>query len=446
MVIRRWRFYYRLLKELSTKYKSSLYFGLILGFAGSIAISRLGWSVWRQLFNPVERIGLVGEFTPSTLPLPVQHLISHGLTEIDSDGSPRPALAASWEATDSGKTYIFHLRTDPTWHNGDIVEAKDVNYNIRDVSFVPIDSHTLKATLKDAYSPFLTLVAKPIIQKGLRGIGPYRVSRVRLKGDMVVYLRLEPVGDHDVTSKEYRFYRTETQAITAYKMGDVDRIEELSTVTDLKNWGAISVQEKAQYDRIVALYFNLEHAQLSEKSFRQALGYAVPNLPYERATSPISKTSWAYSSAVKTYSFDESQIKRLLKNSKSATTSAQLTITTFAPFVDDAQAIAQQWTSAGVLTSVKITNDVPKDYQVVLSVQTIPPDPDQYAFWHSTQKDTNITGYVNLKIDKLLEDGRQELDQDIRKKIYADIAKRIVEDAPAVFLYYPKSFVVERRK
>ena len=65
-------------------------------------------------------------------------------------------------------------------------------------------------------------------------------------------------------------------------------------------------------------------------------------------------------------------------------------------------------------------------------------------FWHSTQTATNITGYANVKIDKLLEDGRQELDPAKRKSIYADFQRYLTEDVPAIFMYYPNSFTVTR--
>ncbi|HLD24400.1 MAG TPA: hypothetical protein VJB96_00640, partial [Patescibacteria group bacterium] len=78
--------------------------------------------------------------------------------------------------------------------------------------------------------------------------------------------------------------------------------------------------------------------------------------------------------------------------------------------------------------------------------QDVPSDPDQYPFWHSTQSQTNVTGYSNVKIDKLLEDGRSELDQEKRKLIYADFQRRLVEDAPAIFLYYAKLYSIKRGK
>ena len=47
----------------------------------------------------------------------------------------------------------------------------------------------------------------------------------------------------------------------------------------------------------------------------------------------------------------------------------------------------------------------------------IPEDPDQYSIWHSTQDATNITHYESPRIDKLLEDGRSEIDTESRRKI-----------------------------
>jgi peptide/nickel transport system substrate-binding protein len=73
----------------------------------------------------------------------------------------------------------------------------------------------------------------------------------------------------------------------------------------------------------------------------------------------------------------------------------------------------------------------------------LPYDPDMYTIWHSGQVN-NITHYKNVRIDKLLEDGRQATDENKRIQIYADVQKYLLDDAPAAFLYFPYSYTVSR--
>ena len=47
-----------------------------------------------------------------------------GLMQLDADGKPIPAIAESYDVSEDGKTYTFHLR-DAKWANGDPVTADD---------------------------------------------------------------------------------------------------------------------------------------------------------------------------------------------------------------------------------------------------------------------------------------------------------------------------------
>ncbi len=445
-LFRRGRFFYWLARELSQKYTLWLLFGFVVGLTATIGLRRIFPFVVATWFSQVDRIGIVGEFTPTTLPVSIQEEVSSGLTTIGSDGSPIPALATSWQVADEGKTYFFALRADATWHNGKPVVAADVNYNIKNVTFHVAGPHLLKVTLLEPYSPFPTILAKPILQAGLVGFGPYKVTGIRLNGDKVQYLKLLPTDANTLRAKEYRFYKTETAAITAYKLGDVDILEDITNPAALYQWKSTNIEKKIKPDRIVALFFNTRDAVTGEKSLRQALGYAIPNFTEERAFSPIAATNWAYNDKIRHYTTDLEHAKKLLSGSTSATDGATLTLTTFSQYIDAAQAIANSWNAVGINTTVRVENSLPPQYQVLLSAQDIPPDPDQYPFWHTTQTATNITGYSNLKIDKLLEDGRKEFDMDKRKKIYADFQRFLVEDAPVQFLYNAPSYTVKRNK
>ncbi len=77
------------------------------------------------------------------------------------------------------------------------------------------------------------------------------------------------------------------------------------------------------------------------------------------------------------------------------------------------------------------------DFDVVVLGWGLGLDPDQYNIWHSSQQapgQFNFIGYHNPMVDKLLEQGRLELDADKRMKIYHEFAKVLLEDCPIVYL------------
>ena len=48
-----------------------------------------------------------------------------GLTQMDADGAAVPAIAESWDVSEDGTIYTFHLREDANWSNGEPVTADD---------------------------------------------------------------------------------------------------------------------------------------------------------------------------------------------------------------------------------------------------------------------------------------------------------------------------------
>ena len=60
------------------------------------------------------------------------HAITDGLTAVNEKGKTAPAIAKSWDVSDDGKTYTFHLR-DAKWTNGDKVTANDFVYSWRKI-------------------------------------------------------------------------------------------------------------------------------------------------------------------------------------------------------------------------------------------------------------------------------------------------------------------------
>lgn len=77
------------------------------------------------------------------------------------------------------------------------------------------------------------------------------------------------------------------------------------------------------------------------------------------------------------------------------------------------------------------------DFDVVVLGWGLGLDPDQFNIWHSSQQapgQFNFIGYNNPTIDKLLEQGRLELNPDKRMKIYHEFSRVLLGDSPIVYL------------
>ena len=61
----------------------------------------------------------------------MQSLCIGGLAELDKDAQPVPDLAESWEVSDDGLTYTFHIREGLKWSNGADLTANDFVYGWR---------------------------------------------------------------------------------------------------------------------------------------------------------------------------------------------------------------------------------------------------------------------------------------------------------------------------
>ncbi|MBT6393011.1 MAG: peptide-binding protein [Nitrosomonadales bacterium] len=78
------------------------------------------------------------------------------------------------------------------------------------------------------------------------------------------------------------------------------------------------------------------------------------------------------------------------------------------------------------------------DFNAVVLGWSLSLDPDQYNIWHSSQQGPgqfNFIGYSNKNVDKLLEDGRKELDPNKRERIYHKFSEHLLSDSPIVYLY-----------
>lgn len=56
--------------------------------------------------------------------------VFEGLTRFASDGSIIPGLAKSWEISEDGASYTFHLNAGVTFHDGSSMDAQDVKFSL----------------------------------------------------------------------------------------------------------------------------------------------------------------------------------------------------------------------------------------------------------------------------------------------------------------------------
>lgn len=427
------------------KHFSQIAFGVLMGFFLTLFTLRVYPLLSAVLFRKHETVGIVGTHSWNNLPPIIREKISFGLTTLLSDGQATPAAAATWEVTNN-LIYTFHLKPNLKWHNGKQFIAGDVNYKIKGSNITPIDNYTLKIELKEPYVPLPVFLTQPLLRDRFVGLGGFKVVKVIYRNNgKISQLTLLPF-DKDLPTLTYKFYQDNSEALLGFKMGEIDSLVNIDSKESFKNWTNVIIDEKSVFSEVVTLFYNFKDSRFKEKEIRQALAYALhPFDEYDKAVSPISPFSWAYSQKLRLYKYDTDSAKKILSKSPLTLESSELVLTAPPSLLKSAQLIVDAWNKVGVKSKIKVDPGIPVDYQVILKTIPIPPDPDQYIYWQSTQENTNIANYSSPKIDKLLEDGRKTADFAARKKIYADFQFYLVDDAPAIFLYYPKSYTIRRK-
>lgn len=441
--MKKFRFLYRLVSAFLTRHKKIFLLGFIAGICSFFLLPKLIPLLPKT--QATISIGMVGRFKIDEIPLEIQDLISMGLTKTDKNGNSLPALADNWTVDESGQNYIFTLN-NLSWQDSTKVLASDINYNFKDVETKVLDAHKIQYTLKEPFAAFPIIVSKPIFKKGFIGTSDYKVKRIVQNGQYLGSISLESINNQK-TDLIYRFYPSEASVKTAYKLGEINQISGLIDSSGFENWENIQITSNVVYNQFVGIFFNTAKAPFSDKSFRQALAYALKkdygNL---KVYSPVNPQSWAYNSDVKTYDYDLVNAKKLLAKSlgDQKISSVRIRIVTLSSLLKEAESIKQSWETLGLKVEIGAFSSLDNDFDTLLAIQEIPDDPDQYNLWHSTQ-DSNITHFNNPRIDKLLEDGRKTMDKNTRKNIYFDFQRYLAEEIPVIFLYHPTTYNISRK-
>lgn len=103
--------------------------------------------------------------------------IFEGLVRLDMQGQPVPGVAVRWDVSPDGTTYLFYLRKDARWSNGDPVTADDFVYSLR---------RAIDPVTAAEYGPILDVIAgahdfrlgvnKQASSVGVRALDPLRLE------------------------------------------------------------------------------------------------------------------------------------------------------------------------------------------------------------------------------------------------------------------------------
>ena len=201
-----------------------------------------------------------------------------GLMQMDADGQPVPAIAESYDLSEDGTVYTFHLREDAVWSNGDPVTAADFvfgwqravdpavaseyAYMLSDIGQVQnaaeiiagemdkselgikaLDDYTLEATLNVPVSYFLSLMYfptfYPVNQAFYESVGDTFATspETTLSNGAFVLDAYEPAATAFHLTKNPDYYNADSvqlaglnyqviqdsqQALMSYQTGDLD--------------------------------------------------------------------------------------------------------------------------------------------------------------------------------------------------------------------------------
>ncbi len=341
-------------------------------------------------------------------------LIFSGLTRLGPDGTVQPDLAESWDISDNGLDYKFHLRPDVTWHDGEPFTADDVIFTydaigdadfrgdpdlqelFRTTSVTKVDNQTVNLHLTQAFAPLLArltvgilpvhilggldaegLFSGPFNQQPV-GTGPYRLTalstaRAQLESNSGYYF-----GEPNLKRLEIHFYPDESALLDALKQNEVQNAFFRSRLTDddraalaaNSSWSVLQLPSTTS----TVLFFNTMAHPLDETPVRQALAYATNRFGIifnvlsgqdPQVDSPIPLGTWAYSNVLDRYLYDKPQAERLLDeagwtlqdNGIRARDGQELRLTIVTNKDPERQAVAEaiaaSWAEIGIPTEVE---------------------------------------------------------------------------------------------
>ncbi len=420
-------------------------------------------------------------------------LMYDNLVYVDEKLQLQPMLAESWETPDA-KAYTFKLRKGVKFHNGREMEAADVKYSfdrigaedstaLQKVDVAQIaswdlpDKYTVKMTLKDTSSGFLSalanfnlhVVAKEVVEKhgDLKkveaGTGPYMLESWTVEQQM----KLKKFPDYWNKNQGYvdnivfQVIPDEASIVAGLRSGTIH----YALLEDNKNFEVLSKEKNlaiVRGQRLGRDYININNKKppLDNVKVRQAISYAIDRKAVLQAagaglgtlTGPLPPVygDWALpaSELEKYYTRDVAKAKQLLAEAGHAD-GVKVTlyvIPTFPTMVAGSQVVAANLKEAGIdikIEAVEYAQWIKKvgrpvwDHETTHNITPGYTDPDTYLFarFHSTGFNQN--NLSDPEIDALLQEGRVTTDPPKRKEIYLKLQRMMLDKAVEIWLFSP---------
>ncbi len=259
-----------------------------------------------------------------------------------------PDLAESWENTDD-RTYVFHLRPDATYHDGQAVEASHVQFSFERIaekgtvfssrvanieSYEVVDAHTIQIRLAEVQADFIDGLTKlsvispeaaETIESQPIGSGPFRFVEWQ-PNDRIVLERNPDYWNPDlpgVDSLTFRIMPEPQVALTNLQAGEIDGILEFPVSQ------AAFIQDASDVTPVVVPTSSIHIFELMGKNsepirssvaVRQALAHCLDKDAIQQAvfsgegrqkTSFVPVDSWAYEEQ-SGYDYDPDRARALL--------------------------------------------------------------------------------------------------------------------------------------
>jgi peptide/nickel transport system substrate-binding protein len=432
----------------------------------------------------------------------IDELIFDDLLDRDQHLNVKPALADSWEVPDP-QTYIFHLHHGVKFHDGRPLTSRDVKWTFdsilqgkirttKSAVYRPVDhidapdDYTVVFHLKE---PFATLLWN--LSDGAMGIVPYGSTN--------------EITQHPIGSGPFRFVSAEQDKEVIIERNDdywgekakIQRIrfavvpDDTTRALELRKGSADVESNALPFDTVVALQrepdlvtlrgpgtvlaymaFNLRDPILKDVRVRQAIAYAINRPPilkylgrgFERpAYSVLPPESWAYDGNVPHYDYDPAKARELLDQAGYPLVNGvrfHLTMKTSTEGSTRvlAAVLQQQLHEVGIALDIRsfefatFLSDVIHGSFQLYSLRWIggneDPDIFEYVF-HSSKfapNGANRGYYFNPKVDSLINQARSELDQNVRRQLYAQVQQILAQDLPYINLWYYDNVIVHSRR